>query len=190
MTSAADVTKEPEAAAEPEVRARPEDKHKDRLFVREIRGAYSEIYEQLHNGPRVFHSGDIPWSGGPQHWNKSIISPTDDVTQMFHCHMDVYAPGGRSQRHAHINSAIFYILEGRGYDVHDGVRYDWEAGDVCIVENACVHQHFNADPDKPAKVVVMKAKPLFIFAHMMFQRLVQAGAKTPVPGHEDYAPED
>jgi quercetin dioxygenase-like cupin family protein len=185
MTSAAQESKGTKPAQ------RPEDKHKDRVFVREIRGAYSEIYAQLYNGPRVFHSGDVPWRGGPQHWVKSIISPGDnDATQLFHCHMDVYAPGAKSQRHAHVNSAIFYILEGRGYDIHDGVRYDWEAGDVCIVENACVHQHFNADPEKPAKVVVMKAKPLFIFAHMLFQRLVQAAPKTPIPGFEDYAPED
>lgn len=164
---------------------------KDRVFVREIKGAYSEIYRRLFDTPRVFHSKDIPFSGGPQGFGKSVISPGDnDATQMFHCHIDAYAPGAKTQRHAHMNSAVFYILEGRGYDVHDGRRHDWEAGDVCIVENACVHQHFNADPEKPAKVLVMKAKPLFIFAHMIYQKLVEGKPTEPVPGFEDFRPEE
>ena len=48
---------------------------------------------------------------------------------------------------------------------------DYEAGDAAIVENACVHQHFN-DGDEEMVVVTMKAKPLFLFMHMLFQRVV------------------
>jgi len=40
------------------------------------------------------------------------------------------------------------------------VRYDWQAGDVAIVHNNCVHQHFNASPDKPARALVIKTKPM------------------------------
>jgi len=89
-----------------------------------------------------------------------------------------------------MNSAVFYVLEGRGYDVHDGVRYDWEAGDVCIVNNASVHQHFNADPEKPARVLIMKAKPLFLFAHMVYQKVVEYPPTEAVPGFEDFRPEE
>ena len=60
----------------------------------------------------------------------------------------------------------------RGCDIHDKVRYDWEECDVCIVANACVHRHYNADPEKPAKVLVMKANPLFLFGHMLYQKVV------------------
>ena len=52
----------------------------------------------------------------------------------------------RSQKHGHVNEAAFYILDGKGYEIHDGIRYDWKAGDVAIVHNNCVHQHFNAEP--------------------------------------------
>jgi quercetin dioxygenase-like cupin family protein len=31
-----------------------------------------------------------------------------------------------------VNEAAFYILDGEGYEVHDGIRYDWKAGDVAI----------------------------------------------------------
>ena len=67
------------------------------------------------------------------------------------------------------------------------MRYRF-AGDALIVENSCVHQHFNDDPDNEAIVLIMKAKPLFLFMHMIFQKMVVYPPKEPVPGHEDYKP--
>ena len=34
----------------------------------------------------------------------------------------------------------------------------------------------------------MKAKPLFLFMHLLFQKVVDYPPDTPVPGAEDYAP--
>ena len=62
-----------------------------------------------------------------------MISPKDTVTQAIHCHIVVLGPGQYGQNHGHMNSAVMYVLEGRGHEVHDGVRYEWEAGDVVIV---------------------------------------------------------
>jgi len=81
------------------------------------------------------------------------------------------------------------ILEGKGYDIHDGKRIDWEAGDAAIVENSCVHQHFNADPQHEARIVIFKAKPLFIFFHLLFQRNVDYPPSEPMPGWENFKPE-
>ena len=41
-----------------------------------------------------------------------------------------------------------------------------------IVEYGCVHQHFNDDPDNEAILLVFKAKPLFLFMHLLFQKIV------------------
>jgi gentisate 1,2-dioxygenase len=71
-----------------------------------------------------------------------------------------------------VNEAAFYILDGTGYEIHDGVRYDWQAGDVAIVHNNCVHQHFNADTTKPARAIVIKTKPMYLFLNMLFQKTV------------------
>ena len=67
-----------------------------------------------------------------------------------------------------MNSAVFFVLKGKGYDIHDRRKIPWEAGDALIVENACVHQHLNSSEDEEAMVLVMKAKPLFLFMHMLF----------------------
>ena len=97
------------------------------------------------------------------------------------------SPGGYGQIHGHMNSAVFFVLKGKGYDIHDGRRLDWEAGDALIVENACVHQHLN-DHDGETYVLVLKAKPLFLFMHMIFQKMVEYPPEDPVPGQEDFTP--
>jgi mannose-6-phosphate isomerase-like protein (cupin superfamily) len=162
---------------------------KKRVFVRALEGTYGELVKELFKQPRVYHSKDWKWKGGPQNFGKKIINPQAvKVAQSIECHIDAYAPGGYGQKHGHMNSAVFYVLKGKGHDVHDGRRIDWQAGDALIVENACVHQHFSDDQDDETIVLVMKAKPLFLFMHLLFQRVVEMPPKEPAPGQAGYTP--
>ncbi|MDE3090954.1 MAG: cupin domain-containing protein [Chloroflexota bacterium] len=162
-----------------------------RIFVREVAGKYGEAYRQLLEQPRVYKTKGMPFKEGPILFTKPVINPQNAaVAQSIETHIEVFAPGAYGQKHGHMNSAVFYILNGKGYDVHDGTRYDWEAGDACIVENACVHQHFNADPNHEARVLVFKAKPLFLFFHLLFQKNVEYPPSAPLPGWEDFKPAD
>jgi len=164
---------------------------KDRTFVRSVIGKYAEIFKELQNQPRVYKSQDVRYKGGPTKWSKNTINPqVAPITQAIETHIDVLAPGSCGQKHGHMNSAVFYILDSKGHDVHDGVRYDWEAGDVCIVENGCVHQHFNDDPKRPAHIVIFKAKPLFAFFNLLMQKVVDFPPKVANPGFEDFDPEE
>jgi len=126
---------------------------KDRIFVRAIQGQYSlkDELKRLRAMPRVIKGKDLTFNDGPQSFSKHFVEPVDGLTQTLHVHLEEYAPGGRTQKHGHVNEAAFYILDGVGYEVHDGVRYDWKAGDVAIVHMNCVHQHFNASTEKPAR---------------------------------------
>lgn len=145
---------------------------KKRTFVRALEGTYGELFHELFTQPRVYHSTDLKWKGGPQNFGKKVINPgSAKVAQCIETHIDCFAPGGYGQRHGHMNSAVFYVLKGKGHDVHDRRRLDWEAGDALIVENACVHQHLNDDPNEEAIVLVAKAKPLFLFMHLIFQKV-------------------
>jgi mannose-6-phosphate isomerase-like protein (cupin superfamily) len=160
-----------------------------RTFVRALEGTYGDLTRQLLDQPRVYSSKDVPWKGGPQLYGKHIISPqAATITQSIETHIEVYAPGAYGQKHGHLNSAVFYVLKGRGHDIHDGRRIDWKAGDAMIVENGCVHQHFNDDPDDEAILLVFKAKPLFLFMHLLFQKIVSWPPTTPPEGHEDWTP--
>ena len=161
---------------------------KDRIFVRAIQGAYSltDELKRLRAMPRVRKGRQIEFNDGPQAYSRHYVEPKDGITQTFHLHLEEYGPGGRSQKHGHVNEAAFYILDGEGYEIHDGVRYDWKAGDVAIVHNNCVHQHFNASKDKPARALVIKTKPMYMFMNMLFQKQVEPRPATPAPGGENF----
>jgi quercetin dioxygenase-like cupin family protein len=147
---------------------------KDRIFVRPIQGAYNlkDEMDRLRSMPRVKKAKQTPFVDGPQAFTRHYVEPKDGITQTFHLHLEEYAPGASSQKHAHVNEAAFYILDGTGYEIHDGVRYDWEAGDTVIVHNSSVHQHFNASNTKPARALVIKTKPMYMFLNMLFQKSV------------------
>jgi hypothetical protein len=63
-----------------------------------------------------------------------------------------------------------YVVEGRGYDLHQDYdveitdtyhwaaqkevkRYEWEAGDVIYIPPNTASQHFNADPERPVRLI-------------------------------------
>ena len=159
-----------------------------RTFVRALEGTYGEVYKSLYAQPRIYPGTDFAWKGGPQFWAKTAINPGSvQVAQSIECHINLLAPHAISQKHGHMNSAVLYILNGHGRDIHDGESHDYAAGDACIVQNACVHQHVNLG-DTQQVALVMKAKPLFLFMHMLFQKMVEYPSSTPAPGSEGYVP--
>jgi gentisate 1,2-dioxygenase len=165
---------------------------KDRTFVRGMQGHYNlrEELARLRALPRVRKGKSIKFIDGPQAYSRHYVEPKDGITQTLHIHLEEYGPGGKSQKHGHVNEAAFYILDGKGYEIHDGVRYDWQAGDVAVVHNNCVHQHFNASPDKPARALVLKTKPMYLFMNMLFQKMVEYRPTEPAPGGEHFHPRE
>src|SRR3989440_6051230 len=163
---------------------------KDRVFVRAIQGHYSlkDELQRLRSMPGVRKGKEIKFVDGPQPYSRHYVEPKDGVSQMFHLHLEEYAPGGKSQKHGHVNEAAFYILDGKGYEIHDGIRYDWSAGDVAIVHMNCVHQHFNADAVKPARALVLKPKPMLMFMNMLFQKSVVPRPTEPTPEGQGFVP--
>lgn len=162
--------------------------NKNRIFVRAIQGEYNltEELKRLRSLPRVRKGKEVKFIDGPQTFTKHFMEPKDGLGQTLHIHLEEYAPGGESQKHGHVNEAVFYILDGEGAEEHDGVRYEWEAGDVAIVHNNCVHQHFNRNPHKPARALVLKTKPMFLFMNMLFQKTITGRKDQPTPNGVGY----
>jgi quercetin dioxygenase-like cupin family protein len=164
----------------------------DRKFVREVSGEYNltKELERLRALPRVRRGRDIAFADGPQAYSKHMLEPKDGLGQTLHIHLEEYSPGGKSQKHGHVNEAIFYILDGEGAEVHDGIRYEWEAGDVAVVHNNCVHQHFNRSDEKPARALVLKTKPMYVFMNMLFQRTIDKRSAEPSATGADFVPRE
>ena len=77
-----------------------ERKLKRRVFVRALEGTYGELIHELFSQPRVYHSKDWKWKGGPQNFGKKIVNPGSvKIAQSIEMHLDCFAPGGYGQRH-------------------------------------------------------------------------------------------
>ena len=48
---------------------------KKRTFVRALEGTYGELMSELFSQPRVYHTSDLKWKGGPQNFGKKVINP-------------------------------------------------------------------------------------------------------------------
>jgi mannose-6-phosphate isomerase-like protein (cupin superfamily) len=129
----------------------------------------------------VGHSGDSEKS---RTWWR--IGPGDEefLTQSIQVHFVELPPESSNHGHGHQNEAAFYILEGRGYEIHDGQRYDWSKDDFVFVHTDSVHRHFNPYLER-ALALVVKAKCTW-----MFMGLIQQGRSGPVEHEERYGPRE
>jgi mannose-6-phosphate isomerase-like protein (cupin superfamily) len=169
---------------------------KGRVFVR---GLTSETYglgefrrQQLEServrdddfvvdDAKVAHSGDSEQS---RTWWRIGPGDEDFLTQTIQVHF-VELPGKSSNHgHGHQNEAAFYILEGRGYEIHDDQRYDWSKDDLVYVHTDSVHRHFNPYDEK-ALALVVKAKCTW-----MFMGLIQQGRSGPVENEDRFGPRE
>lgn len=158
----------------------------DRVFLRGMTSAtytLKEFREQQLKAPRVRGEdvvvtdmsvgyGDI----GKDTHNYWRVAPGDDPfwTQTLQVHFVELPPHSSNNGHGHQNEAAFYILKGRGYEIHDDKRYDWSQGDLVFVHTDSVHQHFNPY-DETALALVTKAKSAW-----MYLGLVQQGSKSQI----------
>jgi quercetin dioxygenase-like cupin family protein len=127
--------------------------------------------EVVVDDAKVGHSGD---SKDSRTWWR--IGPGDEpfLTQNLQVHFVEIPPGKSNHGHGHQNEAVFFILQGTGYEIHDDQKYPWEAGDLVVVHVDSVHRHFN-DGDETAKALVVKAKSTW-----MYFNLIQQGRSGPV----------
>jgi quercetin dioxygenase-like cupin family protein len=126
---------------------------------------------------KVAHSGD---SADSRTWWRIGPGDQDFLTQTIQVHFVELPPRSSNHGHGHQNEAAFYILEGRGYEIHDDQRYDWAKGDLVIVHTDSVHRHYNPY-DEPATCIIIKAKSTF-----MYLGLIQQGRSGPVTDEDKF----
>ncbi len=64
-----------------------------------------------------------------------------------------------SGKHRHAGGLTIFVLDGHGYTIVDGQRWDWKKGDLVLLPmrvGGVEHQHFNlGPPEKPAVWIAM-----------------------------------
>jgi len=120
---------------------------------------------------KIVHPEEMPWEMSRQGLLKHILNEQMNTRmETVDAYMQIIPPGSRSGKHRHLAEECLYVLEGRGYDLHQDCdveitdtyqwkpqaevkRYEWEAGDVIYIPPNTIHQHFNADPDRPVRLI-------------------------------------
>jgi quercetin dioxygenase-like cupin family protein len=120
---------------------------------------------------KVVHPDEMPWEMARQGLLKHMLNEQMNTRmETVDAYMQVIPPGSRSGKHRHLAEECLYVLEGRGYDLHQDCdveitdtyhwvaqdeikRFEWEAGDVVYIPPCTIHQHFNADPARPVRLI-------------------------------------
>jgi quercetin dioxygenase-like cupin family protein len=120
---------------------------------------------------KVVPPEDMPWEMSRQGLLKHLINEAMNTRmETVDAYMQIISPGSRSGKHRHLAEECLYVIEGRGYDLHQDCdveitdtyhwkpqeeikRFEWEAGDVIYIPPNTIHQHFNADPGRPARLI-------------------------------------
>jgi quercetin dioxygenase-like cupin family protein len=111
-----------------------------------------DLAERNRNGPIVVRGDERPWyqtRQGKLHFYLDPISFKETPLQQWR--VFVHEIKTRSGRHRHQGGLVIYVLEGKGYSVVDGERWDWEKGDLILLPmkpEGVEHQHFNLQPEK------------------------------------------
>jgi len=144
--------------------------------------AHNDLYQQLlddaarapaRNAKRkkLVKPADMPWELSRQGLLKHLLNEGMNTRmETVDAYMQIIPAGSRSGKHRHLAEECLYVVEGRGYDLHrdcdveitdtyhwtpqaDIKRYEWEAGDVIYIPPNTIHQHFNASPDRPVRLI-------------------------------------
>lgn len=144
----------------------------------ENRDLYQQLLDDATNAPernaerkKVIRPADMPWEMSKQGLLKHLINEQMNTRmETVDAYMQVIPPGSKSGKHRHLAEEVVYVLEGNGYDTHQDCdveitdeyfwkpqekiqRFDYEAGDLVYIPPNTIHQHFNADPDRPLRLI-------------------------------------
>jgi quercetin dioxygenase-like cupin family protein len=139
---------------------------------------YQSMLDDVANAParnakrkKIVRPDDMPWEMSRQGLLKHLLNEQMNTRmETVDAYMQIIPPGSRSGKHRHLAEECLYVLEGRGYDLHQDCdveitdtyhwvpqpevkRYEWEAGDIIYIPPNTIHQHFNADPDRPVRLI-------------------------------------
>ena len=139
---------------------------------------YQRLLDDAQDAPsrnsrrkKIVRPADMPWEMSRQGLLKHLINENMNTRmETVDAYMQILPPGSHSGRHRHLAEECIYVIEGKGYDLHEDCdveitdvfewkpvgklqRFEWEAGDVIYIPPNTIHQHFNADADKPARFI-------------------------------------
>jgi quercetin dioxygenase-like cupin family protein len=131
----------------------------------------AEMPQRNAKRDKIVHAEDMPWEMSRQGLLKHLLNAQMNARmETVDAYMQIIPGGSRSGRHRHLAEECLYVVEGFGFDLHQDCdveitdsyhwkpqdeikRYEWKAGDVIYIPPCTIHQHFNGDPARPARLI-------------------------------------
>ena len=118
--------------------------------------------EEKRDALQVVRESELPVEVNRQGLMRWYLHPAikDTAISSYLFFQQEIPPGSRSGRLKFQGNQVIVILEGKGYTTIDGVKYPWKAGDLVSLPlraEGIIVQHFNSDPDHPAKFIATEA---------------------------------
>ena len=154
--------------------------------------ASKEFRKEYDARMNIVKANEMPFERSRHGHIKHIINERMNTKEAC---LDIYMqflPGGKaSGKHRHLSEEVFYVVEGQGYDLHWDVKFDckdvmefeweaeprkfeWKAGDFVYIPPYCAHQHFNADPNNEARIIVVNSRIVKAMGFDWFEQLEDA----------------
>lgn len=124
----------------------------------------NEVVRKRMEGKVVVRGRERPWEQNRQAFSQHLSSQLEwDTLGAPGWNIFIQVIKRHSGRHTHQGGLAIYVLDGKGYSIVDGERYEWEKDDLILLPikpGGSVHQHFNADAGKPATWIAFRYRPI------------------------------
>ena len=130
----------------------------------------------MNTHPTVHHQNDVAWESrdeyketplGRVRW-KTLLSADKTPSNKITMGMAELPPGEQLRIHSHPQAETYYILEGEGFVLLDGVRHSVSAGSVVFIPGDVVHT-IGATGQHLLKMVY--SFPVDSFSEVTYERL-------------------
>ena len=119
----------------------------------------------LYSWEKTYHAlGTLRDIGGDE-WDDIALEYTHPQTgrallPTMGCWVQMLRPGIRLKAHRHTGSAVYYVVQGQGESIINGVRFAWGQGDVITLPSWALHEHANLSSGDPAILFSIQDRPV------------------------------
>jgi quercetin dioxygenase-like cupin family protein len=105
---------------------------------------WDESQEEKKTSRKVIHDEELEWVETPQDYRIALMAGPENGFRTWGTEITIadIPAGHHTGKHEHGEEGI-YVVEGEGFSVVNGQRFEWKEGSVLWMPFGSQHQHFN-----------------------------------------------